>query len=80
MSRSESKTPTYAIVLAVIFALACLVGLFFLLIKENMTTGFRPGKDRSTAAVNPHAVMIPVQRPAGHLTRSPSRVNYTPGP
>jgi hypothetical protein len=40
MSRTEEKIPGYAIVLAIIFALACLLGLLFLLIKERKTTGF----------------------------------------
>jgi hypothetical protein len=32
--------PAYAIVLAIIFALACLLGLLFLLIKEERTQGY----------------------------------------
>jgi hypothetical protein len=32
--------PTYAIVLAIVFALACLLGLLFLLIKERKPQGF----------------------------------------
>ena len=40
MSRTEERIPGYAIVLAIIFALACLLGLLFLLIKERRTTGF----------------------------------------
>jgi hypothetical protein len=32
--------PTYAIVLAIIFALFCLIGLLFLLIKEKRYSGF----------------------------------------
>lgn len=39
MSRTESKIPTWAIVLAIVFALACLIGLLFLLVKEKQTTG-----------------------------------------
>lgn len=39
MSRHEKKIPVYAIVLAVVFALACLLGLLFLLIKEEEVTG-----------------------------------------
>lgn len=38
-SRTEDKIPTWAIVMAVIFASACLLGLLFLLIKEQRTTG-----------------------------------------
>jgi hypothetical protein len=40
MSRTESRIPAYAIVLAIVFALLCLVGLLFLLIKEQTTTGY----------------------------------------
>jgi hypothetical protein len=40
MSRTEEKIPAWAIVLAIIFALACLLGLLFLLCKESRTTGF----------------------------------------
>ena len=32
--------PAYAIVLAIVFALACLLGLLFLLIKEDRISGF----------------------------------------
>lgn len=39
MTRVESKIPTWAIVLAIIFALLCLVGLLFLLVKEPQTRG-----------------------------------------
>jgi hypothetical protein len=40
MSRTEKKIPTWAIVLAIVFALFCLVGLFFLLVKEEQTGGY----------------------------------------
>jgi hypothetical protein len=39
-SRTEKKIPTYAIVLAIVFALLCLIGLLFLLIKEERVTGY----------------------------------------
>jgi hypothetical protein len=39
-SRTERKIPTWAIVLAVVFALACLLGLLFLLVKEEVTVGW----------------------------------------
>jgi hypothetical protein len=38
-SRTEQRIPVWAIVLAVVFAGACLLGLLFLLIKEDVTTG-----------------------------------------
>lgn len=40
MSRTEEKIPAHAIVLAIIFFLFCLLGLFFLLMKERRTTGY----------------------------------------
>ncbi|MFF0271561.1 hypothetical protein [Kribbella sp. NPDC004536] len=40
MSRTEEKIPAWAIVLAIIFFLLCLLGLLFLLVKERKTTGF----------------------------------------
>jgi hypothetical protein len=40
MTRTEEKIPAYAIVLAIIFFIVCLLGLLFLLIKERKTTGF----------------------------------------
>jgi hypothetical protein len=39
-SRTESRIPGYAIVLAIVFAIFCLIGLLFLLIKEQYTTGY----------------------------------------
>ncbi len=37
---TAQKIPTYAIVLAVVFAIFCLLGLLFLLIKEEVTAGY----------------------------------------
>ena len=58
MTRTESKIPTWAIVLAVVFALVCLLGLLFLLAKEKHTTGY---VEVSVQAGNLfHATQIPV--------------------
>jgi uncharacterized membrane protein YeiB len=58
MTRTESKIPTWAIVLAVVFALMCLLGLLFLLVKEKYTTGY---VEVSVQAGNLfHATQIPV--------------------
>ncbi|NUS17350.1 MAG: hypothetical protein HOY69_39145 [Streptomyces sp.] len=73
MSRTESKTPTYAIVLAVVFALACLLGLFFLLIKEQVTTGYAQVTVNSGGRF--HAVMIPVRTPQD-IYMITQQVNY----
>lgn len=40
MSRTESRIPGWAVVMAIIFAIFCLVGLLFLLVKETTTTGY----------------------------------------
>jgi hypothetical protein len=39
-SRTETKIPAMAIILAIIFALLCLIGLLFLLMKEKTITGY----------------------------------------
>ncbi|WP_405137513.1 hypothetical protein [Nocardia sp. NBC_01388] len=39
-SRTETKIPAYAIVLAILLFPLCFIGLFFLLIKEAQTTGY----------------------------------------
>lgn len=39
-THTESSIPAYAIVLAIIFAVFCLIGLLFLLIKENRFSGY----------------------------------------
>ncbi|MFI5754329.1 hypothetical protein [Streptomyces sp. NPDC051569] len=61
MSRTEEKIPTYAVVLAIVFALLCLVGLFFLLMKEKTTTGFV--QITVTSGGKHHATMVPAHHP-----------------
>jgi hypothetical protein len=39
-TRQEQHIPAWAIVLAILFALACLLGLLFLLVKETRTVGY----------------------------------------
>jgi hypothetical protein len=39
-SRTERRMPTWAIVLAIVFSFACLLGLLFLLVKEDVTVGW----------------------------------------
>ncbi|NJP47122.1 hypothetical protein [Actinacidiphila epipremni] len=73
MSRTESKTPTYAIVLAVIFFFACLLGLLFLLMKEQVTTGYAQVTVNSGGKY--HAVMIPVRGPQD-IYAITQQVNY----
>jgi hypothetical protein len=40
MSQTTQSIPAWAIVLAIIFFVFCLLGLLFLLVKENRTTGW----------------------------------------
>jgi hypothetical protein len=58
MSRTERKIPSWAIVLAIIFALLCLIGLLFLLVKEDRTTGYVEVSVRSGSLY--HRTQIPV--------------------
>ena len=57
-SRQTERIPPYAIVLAIIFAFACLLGLFFLLIKERTTTGYVEVSVRSGTLY--HVTQVPV--------------------
>ncbi|WP_411105780.1 hypothetical protein [Streptomyces sp. cmx-4-9] len=56
-SRTEEKIPTHAIVLAIVFALFCLIGLLFLLMKEKVTTGYI--QITVTSGGRHHSTMIP---------------------
>ncbi|MDH6217381.1 hypothetical protein [Streptomyces pseudovenezuelae] len=61
MSHTEEKLPTVAVVLAIIFFVFCLLGLFFLLMKEKRTTGFI--QVTVTSAGRHHSTMIPALGP-----------------
>ncbi|MEV0142465.1 hypothetical protein [Streptomyces globisporus] len=61
MSRTEEKIPAHAVVLAIIFALFCLIGLLFLLMKEKRTTGFV--QVTVTSGGRHHSTMIPAMGP-----------------
>ncbi len=54
----QRKIPTWAIVCAIIFSIFCLLGLFFLLAKEDRPVGYANVNVRS-ADLN-HSVQIPV--------------------
>jgi hypothetical protein len=58
MSRTESKIPAVAIILAIVFFLVCLIGLLFLLIKSQVTTGYVEVSVRSGDIY--HTVQIPI--------------------
>jgi hypothetical protein len=59
LSRTDKKIPTWAIVLAVVFALACLLGLLFLLVREEQTTGYVEVTVMSGSLT--HVTQIPVR-------------------
>ncbi|MFB7912404.1 hypothetical protein [Streptomyces sp. NPDC056061] len=61
LSHTEERIPTVAIVLAIVFALLCLVGLLFLLMKEKRTTGFI--QVSVTSGGRHHSTMIPANGP-----------------
>lgn len=73
MSRTEEKMPAYAIVLAIIFFFACLLGLLFLLMKEKKTTGHVQVAVHSGGRY--HATMIPATSPQTFMQVS-GQVNY----
>lgn len=60
-SVTMSAIPTYAIVLAIVFAVFCLLGLLFLLIKEQRTTGYVEVSVRSGNLY--HVTQLPVWDP-----------------
>ena len=65
--------PAYAIVLAVIFFFACLLGLLFLLVKERKTTGYIQVTVNSGGRY--HATMIPARGP-NDVFAVTQQVNY----
>jgi hypothetical protein len=61
MHHERESIPTYAIVLAVVFAVACLLGLLFLLIKERTYSGYVEVQVWSADLT--HLTQVPVQGP-----------------
>ena len=62
LTRTESRIPPWAIVLAIIFAFFCLIGLLFLLVKEAYTTGYFEVSVNSGSLY--HVTQLPVSHPA----------------
>ena len=62
---TQRSIPTYAIVLAIVFALACLLGLLFLLIKEDRMTGYVEVSVRIGNLF--HVTQLPAQAPQSVL-------------
>ncbi|QNP64877.1 hypothetical protein [Streptomyces genisteinicus] len=73
MTRTEDRTPVYAIVLAVLFVAACGLGLLFLLLKEKRTTGFVQATV-SGAGIH-HTAAIPATGP-GTYTEVMAQIAY----
>lgn len=73
---TTESIPAYAIVLAVIFFLVCLLGLLFLLIKERRTTGWVTVSVQGQGTY--HATQIPVSTQT-QITDIESRVGYIRG-
>jgi hypothetical protein len=61
MSRTEEYLPTYAVVLAIVFFVFCLLGLLFLLMKARRTVGFVQVTVNSAGRF--HSTMLPVSSP-----------------
>lgn len=73
MSRTSSEIPTWAIVLAIVFAVFCLIGLLFLLAKEERTDGW---VQISVQGENfYHATQLPVSSPR-QVAQYADMVNY----
>lgn len=60
-SRVETRIPPWAIVLAIVFAFACLLGLLFLLVKETTTVGYVEVEVRTPGDY--HVCQVPVSSP-----------------
>lgn len=76
MSRTTKSIPTWAIVCAVIFFFFCLLGLLFLLAKEERTEGFAQVVVQGPGLL--HQVQLPVMS-VGQLYDVNARVGYARG-
>jgi len=61
-SVTSTRIPPWAIILAIVFALACLLGLLFLLVKEQVTSGYVQVTVRSGDLL--HSTQIPISQPS----------------
>jgi hypothetical protein len=79
VSNNTSTTesiPAYAVVMAIIFFLFCLLGLLFLLIKEKRVTGFMQVSVQGPGLY--HMTQVPVSQVA-HIIDIEQRVGYVRG-
>jgi hypothetical protein len=74
VSRTEEYMPAYAIVLAIVFFIFCLLGLLFLLMKATRTVGFVQVSVNGGSG-HYHSTMIPVSSP-GHVYHVMNQVNW----
>jgi hypothetical protein len=75
-TRVTKKIPTYAIVLAIVFALLCLIGLLFLLMKEEVTDGSVQVSVQGGGLF--YATQVPITD-ASQISDVDQRVNYIRG-
>jgi len=70
---SSESIPGYAVVLAIVFFLFCLLGLLFLLIKEKRVSGFMQVSVQGPGLY--HMTQLPVSQ-VGHIVEIEQRVGY----
>ncbi|MFC7343000.1 hypothetical protein [Saccharopolyspora griseoalba] len=73
MSRTERTIPAWAIVLTVLFVWFCFLGLLFLLVKEERTSGWAQVTVQGPGLM--HVTQVPVLSPMTAMDLN-SRVNY----
>lgn len=73
MSRTDRTIPAWAIVLTVLFVWFCFLGLLFLLVKEERTTGWAQVTVQGRGLM--HVTQVPVNTPMVVMDLN-SRVNY----
>jgi len=73
MTTTSQGIPTWAIVLAIVFAVVCLLGLLFLLVKEERTTGVVQVSVQADGFF--HATQIPIASRV-QVADVENRVNY----
>jgi hypothetical protein len=73
MTRRDQAIPTYAIVLAVVFFMFCSLGLLFLLMREDRTTGWLQVTVQGPAFV--HTTQVPASH-QGTVADVHALVNY----
>lgn len=73
MSRTEQRIPAWAIVLAVLFALCCLLGLLFLLAREERTEGSAQVTVHGPGLLHVTQVPVTSRTKLSHLN---AQVNY----